>query len=316
MKATKKKVQKEAAKASTEQNSQRTAAQAEQMTSQPSEKPSLRETVANFLGDKPVYVNSIAAGLRGTSYSSVLREMLKARYGMIQFYKSQYGGGYSSEEAVKLVDGTNDGEDLERYMQRILGDSVDQLTWEELTRVFNHLPGFVGTVWQLVKDEASKEFEEGHRAAAVFETAEWQHSPWKRAQFLAIRESFVEGWKPKDGIEMAMIDSMAISHCKYLHWSEIANQRETIETDRRKLDEERRIAEVGRAHWLPPRMGEAEAIEHAIRMADSYNRVFLRTLRQLRDLRRYSMPVTINNPAQVNIAADGGQQVNAVKMES
>jgi len=35
----------------------------------------------------------------------------------------------------------------------------------------------------------------------------------------------------------------------------------------------------------------------------------MRTLRQLRDLRRYA-PVTINNPQQVNIAADGGQQVN------
>jgi hypothetical protein len=35
----------------------------------------------------------------------------------------------------------------------------------------------------------------------------------------------------------------------------------------------------------------------------------MRTLRQLRDLRRYS-PVTINSPQQVNIAADGGQQVN------
>jgi hypothetical protein len=33
-------------------------------------------------------------------------------------------------------------------------------------------------------------------------------------------------------------------------------------------------------------------------------------LRQMRDLRRYSVPVTINNPKQVNIAADGGQQVN------
>jgi hypothetical protein len=38
--------------------------------------------------------------------------------------------------------------------------------------------------------------------------------------------------------------------------------------------------------------------------------MFLRTLRQMRDLRRYQMPVTINNPKQVNIAADGGQQVN------
>ena len=36
----------------------------------------------------------------------------------------------------------------------------------------------------------------------------------------------------------------------------------------------------------------------------------MRTLRNMRDLRRYSVPVTINNPQQVNIAADGGQQVN------
>jgi hypothetical protein len=34
------------------------------------------------------------------------------------------------------------------------------------------------------------------------------------------------------------------------------------------------------------------------------------TLRQMRELRRYQVPVKINNPKQVNIAADGGQQVN------
>jgi hypothetical protein len=58
------------------------------------------------------------------------------------------------------------------------------------------------------------------------------------------------------------------------------------------------------------------AIEQAMQMIDRYNRLFLRTLRQLRDLRRYSTPVKINNPQQVNIATDGGQQVNTVKMES
>ena len=51
-------------------------------------------------------------------------------------------------------------------------------------------------------------------------------------------------------------------------------------------------------------------VNQAADMADRFNRLFLRTLRQLRDLRRYSMPVMINNPEQVNIAADGGQQVN------
>jgi hypothetical protein len=61
-----------------------------------------------------------------------------------------------------------------------------------------------------------------------------------------------------------------------------------------------------------PRVGEQNAIEHAMQIMDRYNRLFLRTLRQLRDLRRYSTPITINNPQQVNIAADGGQQLNTV----
>ena len=62
-------------------------------------------------------------------------------------------------------------------------------------------------------------------------------------------------------------------------------------------------------------MSEVAAIEHVVQMADRFNRIFMRTLRQLRDLRRYS-PVTINNPNQVNIAAEGGQQINVSKVEA
>ena len=43
------------------------------------------------------------------------------------------------------------------------------------------------------------------------------------------------------------------------------------------------------------------------------SRFALCTMRQMRDFWRYSVPVTINNPKQVNIAADGGQQVNVQK---
>jgi len=60
---------------------------------------------------------------------------------------------------------------------------------------------------------------------------------------------------------------------------------------------------------------ELETVEHAAQMADRYQRAFQRTLRAMRDLRRYSTPVTINNPQQVNIAADGGQQVNFAEAE-
>jgi hypothetical protein len=57
-------------------------------------------------------------------------------------------------------------------------------------------------------------------------------------------------------------------------------------------------------------LSASEYLERAYQMADRFNRMFLRTLRQMRDLRRYQMPVTINNPKQVNIAVEGGQQVN------
>ena len=54
--------------------------------------------------------------------------------------------------------------------------------------------------------------------------------------------------------------------------------------------------------WKVPRFTEGMAIDQATRLADSYNRQFLRTLRQLRYLRRYAPPVIVNNGEQVNVA--------------
>jgi hypothetical protein len=45
------------------------------------------------------------------------------------------------------------------------------------------------------------------------------------------------------------------------------------------------------------------------------NEVYMRTLRNMRDLRRYSVPVTINNPQQVNIAAEVSQHINVADNE-
>lgn len=57
-----------------------------------------------------------------------------------------------------------------------------------------------------------------------------------------------------------------------------------------------------------------KATEQAAAMVDRFNQLFLRTLRQLRDLRRYAPQVTIQNAGQVNIAS--GQQMNLAKMEA
>lgn len=68
-------------------------------------------------------------------------------------------------------------------------------------------------------------------------------------------------------------------------------------------------------YWFPPYVSEQQAVEDAVQMADRWNRMFISTLRQLRDLRRY-LPVTINNSNQVNIANDDGQQINVAKQET
>jgi hypothetical protein len=62
--------------------------------------------------------------------------------------------------------------------------------------------------------------------------------------------------------------------------------------------------------WDLPYQTEADALAQAVETADRYRRAVQSQIRALRDWRRYSVPVTINNAQQVNIAADGGQQVN------
>ncbi len=140
---------------------------------------------------------------------------------------------------------------------------------------------------------------------------------WNIARYLGVRDSFLQDWKPQGGIEVALIDMMAQSYFQWQYWLEQTVKRSETrpreehpeyqkwQRDRRKFNEGSWMD----GYWLPPTVSEQAATEHAVQVADRFNRIFMRTLRQLRDLRRYS-PVTINNPNQVNIANDGGQQVN------
>ncbi len=59
--------------------------------------------------------------------------------------------------------------------------------------------------------------------------------------------------------------------------------------------------------WKPPRVSDSDAINQAAAMADRFNRIFLRSIRALRDLRRYSATVIVQNAGNVNVAE---QQVN------
>ncbi len=190
--------------------------------------------------------------------------------------------------------------------QQLLDAAPAGIEWRELSYAEQVEPGTGFEVYDHIKQLAREDLESGERAADV--VASSMMRPWIKARYLALRESFITDWRPTGSIEMRLIEMMAHLYTTYEHWMELSVQRVAIECQ----EETYQIKERGGKWRAVSVTGDADA-QQATEMADRYNRLFLRTLRQLRDLRRYNLPVTINNPQQVNIAADGGQQVNVQK---
>jgi len=200
--------------------------------------------------------------------------------------------------------------EAENFYKLLTSRSVKSISWLEIDRLFRYDPDAAQQFWEDLKEQADLDFKSGHFAAQIFEGADWQQDPWKRAHFIAIRDSFIEQFKPQGGIDYSMIDMLAVTFALWMHWTETHMHRATTEARDVISKTEREYIEKYQGEWLPPRVRDQEAIDHAAQMADRWRRAYQATLRQMRDWRRYSTPVTINNPRQVNIAAEGGQQVN------
>jgi hypothetical protein len=151
--------------------------------------------------------------------------------------------------------------------------------------------------WARIKEAARAELGSGHRAARALE---WDGRPWDRARFLAVRDAFRADWRPRGGIEDALIDTLAQSYTAYLVWT----ARLHVQAVAEGKTEDTQLKREG--FWEPPRLSTAQAAERSAAMAERAHRMFLRTLRALQDLRRLP-PVAIAAAGQVNI---GAQQVN------
>ena len=57
------------------------------------------------------------------------------------------------------------------------------------------------------------------------------------------------------------------------------------------------------SQYEPLRLTSAQAVEEAAAMAERFQRLFVRAIRTLRDLRRYAPSVVVQNAGQVNLAA-------------
>ncbi len=267
-----------------------------------------------------VPVDSIEAQV---GYSSLIRQMHKAFLKRVAFYRSEEGGCLSVDEARRRAfHPCTDEKEALKLFDEMLGLPLDRLKFVDLLQLQSFSPRTAEWFWEKAKQEGRAEFESGHLAANITFPVGYMQELWNTARYLGVRESFIDEWNPKGGIEVALIDMLAQSYFQWQYWLEQTVKRSETsprhehpeylewQRNRKELNQESWID----GHWLKPTLKEREAIEHAVLMADRFNRIFMRTLRQLRDLRRYS-PLTINNPNQVNIANDGGQQVNFSKLD-
>lgn len=167
------------------------------------------------------------------------------------------------------------------------------ITFAVLTSLLESNPVEAMRVWSEIKRLAAAEWESGHRSAS---TLGLDNDPWQRAQFLMIRAGMIQEWQPAGAIELAMVDMLATAFFSWQTWCERVTMWEGFS----------RPARRGDAPSDTPRQSEADALDQAVQMADRFNRLFLRTVRGLRDLRRYAT-VIVNSGGQVNI---GDRQVN------
>lgn len=293
-----------------------------------------------------VQVGALSARLYGIEAYSLVKEFRAAWYGRVEWLMRIEGGALSVEEAVEKANREAQGEGegarkaqhaLSLY-RLLLNREPEHISWTCLSELHGCGPDLAEDIWLRMKRQAREEFESGHVAARIFETAPSLINPAKRAEYLAIRESFFEQWKPQGGLEIGMVENAVMSYTMQRIWlSKLTKMMETqprmesydyenwkaqheYQYSRRDYanPDKKRYRRKTQKQWGPgdwdiPYVSEAEAIEQASHEADRWGRRFQACCRQLRDWRRYNVPIVIQNAEQVNVASEGGQQVNVQK---
>lgn len=258
-------------------------------------------------------------------YGSLLRELQHAYMERVAYYRSKMGGSLSLEEArANAYHACKDEEEAKRIYDEMMSYPLDCLDFVDLYKMWPVAPGLAEGIWEKIKAEAGDQFESGHLATEAMYPEHYMRTAWTVASYLGLRESFIAEWQPMGGIELSLIDILAQAFMQYQYWIEQSVLR--AQTEARREAEGYTAWKQGKREeskargWLPgyghiPYVPEQEAIEHAAQMADRWHRIYMRTLRNMRDLRRYSVLVTINKPQQVNIAAEEAQQINVSRNE-
>ncbi|HEX8282455.1 MAG TPA: hypothetical protein VF588_03835 [Pyrinomonadaceae bacterium] len=283
----------------------------EQPEEQPAEVPEFTEELP------PLHIDptSFDARVAGVEPCSLLRELSKSWSSVSAFEVEQEllrGDLKKPEEAPTAVESwerekavrerkrelwlrkwePKTAEELDEDIRYIKRKAARYIDWGDLGRLWNADPRAALDLWKAIRLEARDEFVSGHYAARVFETADYMHSAFLRAQHLAIRDGLIEEWRPRGASEYILIDQMTHAYVMQIHWTEEAMRRAQTEPrvesyEYRKYAEQRKIQERqwGDGHWDIPYQQTAEAIEQAFRLVELCQKAFQRAARQLANIR-------------------------------
>jgi hypothetical protein len=226
--------------------------------------------------------------------ASLAREMGQAYQQMVAYYSKEMSASEADARARAPV-----GTDLERLLET----PPDQVSWWALGRVAGHDPEQARAIWERTLTDAQNEFASGNRGA---KSVEARGTPWERAQYLAVLDTFIAELQPRGGVECALIDTLAQAYTTQLRWLARLTLLSNAEAQRQDLEMKQNDG------WRPPTIEASAAIDQAAAMVDRFNRLFARTLRALRDLRRYTPQVVVQNVGQLNLAQS---QVNVARAE-
>lgn len=190
-------------------------------------------------------------------------------------------------------------------IEEALDAAPEDVTWNAIGQLENEKPGSFTILWERMKQYARDELESGQRAASV---AIGDERPISRARFLVLREKYIAEWQPRNVLESQTIDAICQAQTIREYWMRLATQRVAVECE----IEQYFVKITGKRSER--RIDGSESARDAREEAERWDRVFIRAVRALRDLRRYSTAVIVNNQGgQVNVATDESQQVNVVK---
>jgi hypothetical protein len=237
-----------------------------------------------------VTVNYESIGYAMYERGSLLRIFRKQFRRHVEYLMSDRGGKLCLEDACKQASVRYDQKGATELMEDLLKRDFESVSFSDLSRLWECSPEEAERYFELTKHEAQKEFCAGHLAAKVFEPADWLGSVWLRAQFLAVRDSFILEYNPDGGIEFALIDLLAMSFFMQNYWAEMSVKR-TMTSPRRESHEyvewngyraeEAKSRRFDDGQWVIPWVSEEHALRTATEMFDHFSRLFQRTLRQL-----------------------------------